>query len=182
MLIVGIGVLTLLVATSPHRRDRVLQWFEASNNMGNVSSNYQVSQGLFAINEGGWFGVGAGNSVIKLGYVPEAHTDMVIPILINEIGVVGFFIFLFFFLTMVFNLVKQSVKLNNLYLFNFTLLSALMLIFQFLINLFGVVGIIPLKGINVPFLSYGGSGIITIIVLVFLNLSLIRLMEKNPQN
>lgn len=172
-----IGLIAAIV-TSPHRINRVMQWFDASTGQGAVSSNYQVQQGLYAINDGGFFGTGAGTSIMKLGYIPEPHTDMVIPIILNELGMVGLFGYIFAILSLFILIILKAKKINNLYLFNFSLISFLIICYQILINLFGVLGIIPLKGINVPFLSYGGSSTIMLIILIFLNMSLMKILSK----
>jgi len=170
-----------MIAASPHRRDRIMQWFESTSEVGSASANYQVEQGFFAINEGGYLGVGPGQSIMKLGYIPEPHTDMIIAVMINEIGIVGISIYIISLISMLYILLKKAIKLNNLYVLNYTVLTSLMLTYQLIVNMFGILGIIPLKGINVPFLSYGGSSAISIIVLIFLNLSLIKIIEKKPK-
>lgn len=174
----GIVMLGAMIASSSHRRDRIMQWFESTSDTGNVSANYQVEQGFFAINEGGYFGVGPGQGIMKLGYIPEPHTDMVITILLNELGLFGFCIYILSFFGLLYYLIKKSVELNNLYLLNYTMLSSLLFAYQIIINLYGVTGIIPLKGINVPFLSYGGSSAMSIFVLLFLNFALVKVVER----
>lgn len=180
---IGIGILGLaaMIVLSPHRRDRIMQWFESTSEVGSASANYQVEQGFFAINEGGYFGVGPGEGVMKLGYIPEPHTDMIISVIINEIGVFGISLYVIALFSLIYVFIKKAVRLNNLYLLNYTILTSLMLTYQLIVNMFGVLGIIPLKGINVPFLSYGGSSAVSIIVLVFLNLALIKIIEKKPR-
>jgi cell division protein FtsW (lipid II flippase) len=106
---------------------------------------------------------------------------MVFPILLNELGLIGLILFLLCFFVFFGTLLFKSLSLNNIYVFNFILISFLILSFQLLLNLLGVLGIIPLKGINVPFLSYGGSSIVSIIILMFLNLSILKIMKEKKE-
>lgn len=168
----------LLIITSPHRIDRVLGWFKEDS----LNGNYQVEQGLHAIHEGSFFGIGAGNSIFKLGYIPEVHTDMIFSLLINEFGLFGLSLYFFLVFYFLIFLVILSLKLNNLYLINYTLISSLLIGYQIFINLFGILGIIPLKGINVPFLSYGGSSTISLFILISLNISLFYIIKNKKEN
>ena len=181
MLFLGIIGLIAVIVTSQHRINRVMQWFEASTGSGAVSSNYQVQQGLFAISDGGFFGSGPGTSIMKLGYIPEPHTDMVIPIILNEIGIFGLFAYIITILSFFILIILKAKKINNIYLFNFSLISFFIICYQMLINLFGVLGVMPLKGINVPFLSYGGSSTIMLIILIFLNMSLMKILSEKKE-
>lgn len=174
----GVGLLAAVVLLSPHRRDRIMQWFESTSDVGSASANYQVEQGFFAINEGGLWGVGPGESVMKLGYIPEPHTDMIITVLMNEVGLFGILVYCALFFSLFYALVKSAIKTGNLYVFNFSFLTSLLMIYQLFINMFGILGIIPLKGINVPFLSYGGSSAISILLLLFLNFSLLAVLNR----
>ena len=120
-------------------------------------SGYQVCNSYIAIHNGGLRGVGLGNSTQKYMYLPEAHTDFIFSILVEELGlvfaffiVVGYFVMLF----AVLKIAKKATNLRNSILAYgiFTYLFA-----HVIINLMGILGLIPLTGVPLPFLSYGGS-------------------------
>lgn len=130
-------------------------------------TGYQVCNGYIAINNGGVLGVGLGNSTQKYMYLPEAHTDFIFPIIIEELGyIVGIIVLLGygFLLCRILIIAKKATNLRNSIIAYgcFLLLTA-----HILINLLGVLGLIPLTGIPLPFLSYGGSYCIVTIGLLF---------------
>ena len=175
---VGFIGLTLFIISSPHRIDRIKNWINASQQTGDISSNYQVVQGLFAINSSNVIGNGVGESIFKLGYIPDLHTDMIFTLLIDETGVFGliFYYTLIFYIT--FYIVYQAMRINNLYTILYTLIVSLMVFYQGFINLFGILGVIPLKGISVPFLSYGGSNIFYIITIFSFAIILLKINSE----
>lgn len=131
-------------------------------------SGYQVCNGYIAIHNGGLGGVGLGNSTQKYLYLPEAHTDFIFAIVCEELGiifagvlVIGYFAMLFIIL----NIAKETSNLRNSILAYgvFAYLLA-----HILINLLGVLGIIPLTGVPLPFLSYGGSYCLNLIAALFI--------------
>lgn len=124
------------------------------------SSGYQLANSYFAIYHGGWFGVGLGNSIQKRGFLPEAQTDFIFSIVIEELGVVTAIILLallFFLILRIFYIgIKASTTFNSLMCIGI----AGMLLIQVFVNLGGITGIIPLTGVTFPFLSQGGSSLI----------------------
>ena len=131
-------------------------------------TGYQVCNGYIAIKNGGLTGVGLGNSTQKYLYLPEAHTDFIFPIICEELGLIvgiviliGYFIMLYIIL----NIAKEASNLRDSILAYgvFAYLLA-----HILINILGVLGLIPLTGVPLPFLSYGGSYDISVIVSLFI--------------
>ena len=130
-------------------------------------SGYQVCNSYIAFHNGGLFGVGLGNSTQKYMYLPEAHTDFIFPIVCEELGgSVGILIVLLYALLLYF-IGKESKKCTNIQgsvicvgVFSYILIHVL-------INLMGVLGLIPLTGVPLPFLSYGGSYNVTLIIALF---------------
>lgn len=121
---------------------------------------YQLAQSLIAIGSGGWFGVGPGASSIKLKYLPEAHTDFIFPIIAEEFGFIGsaFLIAAFiYFLKRALEISRTSADYFYSYLSAF---SGFMLVFQALFNIAMTAGMIPTKGLPLPFFSYGGTSIL----------------------
>lgn len=131
-------------------------------------TGYQVCNGYIAIHNGGLTGVGLGESTQKYLYLPEAHTDFIFPIICEELGlivgilvVVGYFAMLF----MILNVAKETDTLRNSVL-AYGIFAYLLA--HILINLLGVLGLIPLTGVPLPFLSYGGSYNMCVIVSLFM--------------
>ena len=146
---------------------RLLNFTEPCQRYSDVTG-YQVCNGYIAIKNGGLTGVGLGESTQKYLYLPEAHTDFIFPIICEELGlitgilvVIGYFIMLFLIL----NVAKETDTLRNSILAYgiFTYLLA-----HILINLLGVLGLIPLTGVPLPFLSYGGSYNLCVIISLFI--------------
>ena len=127
------------------------------------NSGYQVCNGYIAIDNGGLFGVGPGKSVQKYMYLPASHTDFIFPIVVEELGtIVGVVIILayMFLIGLVFKVALNTKNLQNSIICYGIGIYFMLHIF---VNLGGVLGIIPLTGVPLPFLSYGGSFCITII-------------------
>jgi cell division protein FtsW len=129
-----------------------------------AGTGYQVCNGYIAINNGGLFGVGIGNSTQKYLYLPEAHTDFIFPVIIEELGLlVGIIILLLyiFILYRILLIAKKSYTLmNSIICYG----VAIYIFAHIFINLVGVLGILPLTGVPLPFLSYGGSYTINLIL------------------
>lgn len=127
------------------------------------NSGYQVCNGFIAIDNGGLKGVGIGNSVQKYLYLPASHTDFIFPIVVEELGsIVGVLIIVGFMyiIALIFRVASSSYNLQNSIICYGIGINLMLHIF---VNLGGVLGIIPLTGVPLPFLSYGGSFCITTI-------------------
>ncbi len=126
-------------------------------------TGYQVCNAFIAINNGGLTGVGLGKSTQKYSYIPEPHTDMVFAIIAEENGVIiCSFIFLAY-LVIIYRILKLSMKTKSLKNRYICLGAATYIFLHILINLGGLFGIIPLTGVPLPFLSYGGSFTLSLI-------------------
>ena len=132
-------------------------------------TGYQVCNGFIAISNGGLFGVGLGNSTQKYLYLPEAHTDFIFPIICEELGtivgsliIIGFGIILWRLLKIASNAgtIRGSIIAYGTFCY---------ILLHLLINFMGILALIPLTGVPVPFLSYGGSFYINLMFLLFLN-------------
>lgn len=131
------------------------------------TTGYQVCNGFIAINNGGLFGVGLGNSTQKYLYLPEAHTDFIFPIIVEELGlVVGILIVLgyAYMLSRILRIAKRSENLRCSILAYGTFWYFAL---HILVNLLGVLALIPLTGVPLPFLSYGGSFTLNAIIMFF---------------
>lgn len=126
-------------------------------------SGYQLSQAQIAFGRGEWFGTGLGNSVQKLFYLPEAHTDFVYSVLSEELGLMGAMVVVVLYAIMiyrVFSIGRQAEKQQQFFMAFITYGFALVLAAQVLINIGVNVGAVPTKGLTLPLLSYGGSSLI----------------------
>jgi len=173
--LLGFAAFVGLIAMAPHRMKRLLSWwstvqdsilsvlpFEAVQSLQVEATKepYQISNSLNAIQNGGFFGQGLGNGQFKLGYVSEVHTDFVLAGLTEELGFFGllFVVLTFLFIIFRLNKIAATVKEPSYYLFSVGV--ALLISLTLIINSYGISGITPIKGIAVPFLSYGGSQIL----------------------
>ena len=127
------------------------------------TTGYQVCNAFIAINNGGIKGVGLGNSTQKYSYIPEPHTDMVFSIIAEEHGVIGGSIIFLLYLYLLFKVLKLSIRVNRISHKYICLGTATYIFLHILINLGGLFGLIPLTGVPLPFLSYGGSFTISLI-------------------
>ncbi len=157
---IGLIGLSLLIITQPHRVKRIKEWFLSFDNSANRLETYQISNSLDAINHGGFFGQGLGNGQYKLGFLSEVHTDFILSGMMEELGFVSIFFVVLIMLFIIFRIFKIAARVDNPIYYLFCVGAGLLLIFSFLINSFGISGITPIKGIAVPFLSYGGSQIV----------------------
>ena len=125
---------------------------------------YQISHSLNAIKHGGFFGEGLGAGVFKLGFLSEVHTDFVLAGIAEEIGVLGIFIITGVIVLLLYRIFRVSAKVENKVYHLFTLGVGLLISFSFLMNSYGITSITPIKGIAVPFLSYGGSSVLALCI------------------
>jgi len=197
LIAVAIVGLISLILLFPHRITRVQSWWSmVQDSVLSIMPNfiakelrisefpepYQVGHSLNAIHNGGFFGEGLGNGSLKLGFLSEVHTDFVLAGIAEEVGFVGLLVILFILFMIIFRIFRTSRRVENPKYHLFTLGIGLMISIAFLINSYGISGIIPIKGIAVPFLSYGGSSMLSVSIAVGLVLSISRdIPKKNNQ-
>ncbi len=159
------------ILTSTHSRARINAFFAEDGEM--AASNWQGDHALQALGNGGWFGTGYGNGVQKLGYLPEAHKDVIYSVIGEEIGFVGTLTLLILFAVLFaqgFKIAQNSSTRFGKYLaFGLTL----SLFFNFLVHVCVCVGLFPTTGQPLPFLSFGGTNLIysSVAVGILLNIS-----------
>ena len=132
-------------------------------------TGYQVCNGFIAISNGGLFGKGLGNSTQKYLYLPEAHTDFIFPIVVEEIGVIGASVVLLMYILLLFRLLKISKEASTIRGTIIAYGTFCYIILHLAVNFLGILALIPLTGVPVPFLSYGGSFLMNILFLMFVN-------------
>lgn len=147
-----------------YRYDRFLGWFDPFGYY--ETEGHQLVNSYYALNRGGWFGVGIGNSVQKTGYLPFPYTDFIIAIVGEELGLLG----VAFVLGSLGTIIGRSFYIGSKSKDSFNSLICIgvgsMLLVQSLINLAGVTGLLPITGVTFPFLSYGGSSLIAVSISV----------------
>lgn len=132
-------------------------------------TGYQVCNGFIAISNGGLFGKGLGNSTQKYLYLPEAHTDFIFPIVVEEIGVIGASAVLLMYILLLFRLLKISKEASTIRGTIIAYGTFCYILLHLAVNFLGILALIPLTGVPVPFLSYGGSFLMNILFLMFVN-------------
>ncbi len=163
LVVIAATTFSLLIWLSPWRRERIFAYldpFDAANALG---KGYQLSHSLIAFGRGELFGVGLGASVEKLHYLPEAHTDFLLAVIGEELGLVGVLtiVVLFFWLTRrAFEIGRQSIKLERTFAGLVAKGIGLWIGVQAFINMGVNTGLLPTKGLTLPLMSYGGSGIL----------------------
>lgn len=131
------------------------------------TTGYQVCNGFIAINNGGLFGVGLGNSTQKYLYLPESHTDFIFPIIVEELGLVTGIIIILGYAYILARILKIAKSSENLRCSILAYGTFWYFTLHILVNLLGVLALIPLTGVPLPFLSYGGSFTVNAIIMIF---------------
>ncbi len=168
--IIGIiGVAFLMFSGKELLNSRQLQRFQFKEpcNRYTEDTGYQVCNGFIAIHNGGLFGVGLGNSSQKYLYLPESHTDFIFPIIVEELGALVGVIVIIGYIIMLYRIFRIAKQAENLRLSILAYGVFLYLLFHILVNLLGILALIPLTGVPLPFLSYGGSFTVNIVVMLF---------------
>ncbi len=161
LLFSGLGILAALALFTPYRMKRLITFLDPWKEQ--FDNGYQLTQSLIAFGRGEWLGLGIGNSIQKLLYLPEAHTDFVFAIFAEEYGFIGVLIILglFFYLTMtIFAIAKKAMERNDVFVALAVFGVAIMITCQVIINVGVASGFLPTKGLTLPFISYGGSSLI----------------------
>ena len=168
-----IAAFVFLVVFEPYRFERLMSFSNPWNDPLGVG--YQLSNALMAFGRGEWAGVGLGHSIQKMSYLPEAHTDFMLAVLGEEFGFLGIFVVLSLSFAMLIACIKIGHRaLKNQYLRAGYLAYGISIIFllQIMVNAGMNMGMLPTKGLTLPFISYGGSSLIMCAVMVSLILKI----------
>jgi cell division protein FtsW len=150
----------ILGAVAPYRLHRLLSFFHPAKDAGNT--NYQSVQARVALSGGGWFGVGLGAGRQKTGYLPNARTDFIFAVIGEEAGFVGCFIVISLFVALAALGVRAAARAPDRFgMLLATGITAWILV-QCLVNVAAVVGLVPVTGVPLPFVSFGGSSTVII--------------------
>ena len=179
-----IAVLTLvaLAVVSPYRMQRITGFLDPWADPFN--SGFQLTQSLIAIGRGEWFGVGLGDSVQKLFYLPEAHTDFVFAVYAEEFGLLGSFVLIALFLALlwrVFKLAMRAADAERLFEAYIAIGLGTWLGIQAFINIGVNMGMLPTKGLTLPLISYGRSSLIITMICIALLLRIHHELAVNAK-
>lgn len=169
----GIGFMAVFLALESYRLERLAIW----RNPEKYEKGYQTLQGLYAIGSGGLFGRGLGNSVQKLGFLPEAQNDMIFSIICEELGLAGASVIVLLFLVLIWRFFVIATKAKDL--LGALIASGAMahMMIQVILNIAVVTNTIPNTGITLPFISYGGTSVVFLLLEMGLVLSVSNLIE-----
>jgi len=188
----SIIIFVVAILTSDHRITRIRTWWANIQDMvlslfpesistilriENAPEPYQISHSLNAIKHGGLFGEGLGGSLFKLGYLSEVHTDFVLAGISEEIGAIGVIFLTLTIVTIIYRIFKISSRSTNRVFYLFSLGIGLLIVFSFLMNAYGITSITPIKGIAVPFISYGGSSLLALSI----GLGMVLMLSKRAK-
>lgn len=158
---IGAGLLGLVAVLSPYRMQRLVTYLDPWADQFNAG--YQLTQSLIAFGNGQWFGQGLGNSIQKLLYLPEAHTDFVFAVIAEEFGLLGCLLVIALFGLLIFEILRR-VRSRMAHGDSFSALLAfgvaVLFAFQTFVNVGVASGFLPTKGLTLPFVSYGGSSLL----------------------
>ncbi len=168
----GAAVFSVVVWQWGNRLNRVRSFLDPERFKGDES--YQLWQALTGIASGRIYGEGLGNGMIYRGFLPEAHTDCVFAVVAEELGFCGTAFIIMLFLLLFGIILSQLRKIADVFYFNICLGSMLFIFLQALINVFVNLGLLPTKGMSLPFISYGGSNIVIMFAFIGLICNAIR--------
>ena len=165
--LLGLVAVTLMIVFVPWRWERIISFIDPwSDPWG---SGYQLTLSLMSIGRGDWFGVGLGQGLMKMGYHPDAHTDFIFSVIVEEMGILGGFIIvalLFGLSFRIFYIGRESLLKKNYFGFYFSYGVALLLGLHTFINVGVACGLLPTKGLTLPLISAGGTNLIIVCLMI----------------
>ncbi len=168
----GLVAVAALSALAPYRVRRFQSWLDPAADP--LHGGYQLTQGTYALGSGGWWGVGLGAGKEKWGALPEAHTDFIFPVIGEELGLIGTLAVLLLFAvlaTATFRLSRQS---HDLFVQLASAGVGCWILGQTVVNLGAVLGLLPITGVPLPLVSYGGSSLVPTLLAIGMLLSFAR--------
>ncbi|WP_423195943.1 MULTISPECIES: putative lipid II flippase FtsW [unclassified Cupriavidus] len=160
---VAIGAFALLITASPWRRERIFAYLNPWEENNALGKAYQLTHSLIAFGRGEWTGVGLGGSIEKLHYLPEAHTDFILAVIGEEFGFIGVLVMIVLFYWLVrraFGIGRTALQLDRTFAGLVAKGMGVWIGWQTFINMGVNLGLLPTKGLTLPLVSYGGSGIL----------------------
>ena len=170
--IIGLIGIIILIIIAPYRLDRITSFLNPWSDP--LGSGFQIIQSLYAIGPGGILGYGLFNSRQKHFYLPEPQTDFIFSIINEELGFIGSLIIISLFVILYYHIIKSTINNNDLFGKYLSFGLCFLLLFQTLLNLSVVVGLVPITGVTLPFISYGGSSLIVSMISIGIILNVSR--------
>jgi cell division protein FtsW len=180
ILLAGIAVLSVLYFTRPYIKQRIEVMLNPSAN--SQTSGYQLNQSLIAVGSGRIWGRGFGQSIQKFHYLPEPMGDSVFAVAAEEFGFIGAFVIIAFFAMFSLEGLKIASKSSDDFGRLMSLGIVILIMSQALINIGGMIGVLPLTGIPLPFVSHGGTALFIALVEVGIVMSVSRSSSQKPKN
>lgn len=173
--VIGVIGVVILIAIAPYRLARILSFLDPWSDP--LGSGFQIIQSLYAIGPGGLFGYGLGNSRQKHFFLPEPQTDFIFSIISEELGFFGCLLVVIMFFIICYQGFKISRRSNDKFAKFLSFGIIFQISFQACMNLMVVTGVIPVTGVTLPFLSYGGSSLLITLVSIGIVLNISRFNE-----
>jgi cell division protein FtsW len=173
----GITAVTFLALAEPYRRTRMLTFLDPFADASN--SGYQISQSLIALGSGGFTGVGLGAGRAKWNFLPNAHTDFIFAIIGEELGLIGCFLVMGLFIAFAVFGARAALRAPDRFGALVAAGATVWVVGQAVINIGAVVGLLPVTGIPLPFVSFGGSALITTMLATGILVNIAR-QERGP--
>ena len=170
--ILGIIGIVILILIAPYRMDRITSFLNPWADP--LGTGFQIIQSLYAIGPGGILGMGLFNSRQKHFYLPEPQTDFIFSIISEEFGILGVIIVITMFSIILYRAIKISLNSENKFSKYLSFGLIFQIIIQTILNLSVVIGLIPVTGVTLPFLSYGGSSLLISSISIGIILSISR--------
>lgn len=174
--VLGILGIVALIIVAPYRMKRIVSFLNPWSDP--LGSGFQIIQSLYAIGPSGLLGKGLGNSIQKHFYLPEPQTDFIFSIISEELGILGILLVAGLFILIIYRGFSISIKCNDKFGKYIAFAITFGLAFQALLNLMVVVGLIPVTGVTLPFLSYGGSSLL----ITLISMGILLNISRNDKN
>lgn len=174
----GAGLLAIaaLTVAAPYRMSRFTSWLDPGADR--LGDGWQVTQGQYALGTGGWWGVGLGASREKWGSLPEAHTDFIFPVIGEELGLIGTLTVLVLFGVIAFVAFRIVQSATDPFMRLAAAGIGTWIIVQAIVNIGAVLSLLPITGVPLPFVSYGGSSLIPLLIAIGMLLSFARSLGR----
>lgn len=161
IILVAISILAIGIAVEPYRFNRIKAFIDPSIDPRGIS--YQVNQSMISIGSGGMFGVGFGKSTQKFGFLPEVVNDSIFAVVAEELGFIGATFLIFLFVIFAFLMVQTAQGISDKFGRLLVMGMVAWVVGQAFINMAAISGLVPLTGIPLPFVSYGGSAMMVLL-------------------
>jgi len=170
--VLGVLAIAALTLAAPYRMSRFTSWLDPSADR--LGDGWQVTQGQYALGTGGWWGVGLGASREKWGSLPEAHTDFIFPVIGEELGLIGTLTVLLLFGVVAFVAFRIVQSATDTFMRLTAAGIGTWIIVQAVVNIGAVLSLLPITGVPLPLVSYGGSSLIPLLIAIGILLSFAR--------